>query len=107
MPADSQFLEKEMPVIRVEEQRVSARTAHFKLKVETPDPCWEYLRHTVAREDDHINVNVIARRDKAAVCIQMIGTFTCDIEVALPAAGTHRVTFGPPDRSISASVECQ
>lgn len=94
LAAEQAYVEKALHTLRIGNIKATDDSVlQFKVKVETPDPCWTFLRYEYEKKGEDLLFTIIGRREKATACIQMIGTLETDISISLPAEGTYNCRF--------------
>lgn len=77
-----QAIEKPMSAKQINSVTAQSGAVNMTVKVETPNPCWQFSRYEISQENGKYLVTVYGIKEKDVTCIQMIGSF--DTEIAIP-----------------------
>ncbi len=63
------------------------------LTVQVPDLCWKVARYDVEDKEGEMIVKIIGKREKEALCAQMIGTLQIKVPLPIKEPGKHTLRF--------------
>ncbi len=86
-------IEKPMSVKRINAVTTQSGAVNMTVKVETPNPCWQFSRYEVSEENGKYLVTVYGIIEKDVTCIQMIGSFDAEIALSELTAGDCTVSL--------------
>ena len=98
-PQEGGFIERPLPAIRLDSLRTADDKWVCSLTVQTPDLCWKVARYNVEEKDGEIFVQVIGRREKDAMCGQMIGTLKVDVPLPVQKSGKYTLKLWSSEKS--------
>lgn len=90
---ETRYIERPMPTLSIDSIVTEQAQVNFYVKVETPNPCWEFSRYTVDSQDGEVLIKVFARLDKEAVCAQVIGSFIAKVSVEVSSVNKPLFNF--------------
>ena len=86
-------------------QAIEKRTVLFDYKGRLPDPCWEYDRTDIDREEMSITVDLRYRSDGSSVCPDVIAGVEREVAVRVPKPGDYTFRFpSGPDETLDVVV---
>ncbi|RMI02048.1 MAG: hypothetical protein D6681_10625 [Calditrichaeota bacterium] len=88
-----QYIERPLTTIAIDSVAISENQCLLRVKAQTPDACWKFARFEVDRKDGEVLIRIIGRREKEALCAQVIGTVEAEVPVEIPHPGKYRFRF--------------
>ena len=86
-------IEKPMSARQFSTINTESGAAKMTVKVETPNPCWQFSRYEISEENGKYLVTVYGIIEKDVTCIQMIGSFDAEITLSNLTAGDCTVSL--------------
>ncbi|MGH1362112.1 MAG: hypothetical protein ACRBF0_01055 [Calditrichia bacterium] len=85
-PLPANMIEGEMPVLSVDSVFAAGEETMVTLTVQSPDPCWSYHRYDAKRDGRTLLVKIFGKREKDAMCAQMISSFQATLGMPVEEA---------------------
>lgn len=95
-PLPANMIEGELRVTSVDSVFAAGEETMVTLSLQTPDPCWKYYRYEAKRDGDVTHVKVFGKREKEAMCVQMIGSIQTTLAMPVEEA---RIRFWQSEES--------